>query len=266
MNNNTSKEYNQMKQGGNTGFGLRKGAWTTEEDMLLKNCIAKYGEGKWHLVPLKAGLNRCRKSCRLRWLNYLRPNIKRGDFGEDEVDLMLRLHKLLGNKWSLIAGRIPGRTANDVKNYWNTHIRSRSKQQEQEPKHPESSQHTGHNTVTIFKPQPQTFSKTLSKFAGIASLEDDCLITSLNDGLHNAFNISSNVVSSPKIMDVGINEYWNTLFDDEEMENDDNMGWLFGGSIANDEAFDIVDQKDGESLYDFSIGEEMCNILNSEEL
>uniref|UniRef100_A0A1J3FVJ2 Transcription factor MYB75 n=1 Tax=Noccaea caerulescens TaxID=107243 RepID=A0A1J3FVJ2_NOCCA len=68
------------------------------------------------------GLNRCRKSCRLRWLNYLKPSIKRGKLSSDEVDLLLRLHKLLGNRWSLIAGRLPGRTANDVKNYWNTHL------------------------------------------------------------------------------------------------------------------------------------------------
>nr|QTO65763.1 MYB114-like protein [Asarum canadense] len=72
--------------------------------------------------PELASLNRCRKSCRLRWLNYLRPNIKRGEFGVDEVDLILRLHKLLGNRWSLIAGRIPGRTSNDIKNYWNSHL------------------------------------------------------------------------------------------------------------------------------------------------
>ncbi|KAK8287891.1 hypothetical protein V6Z12_D07G088100 [Gossypium hirsutum] len=101
---------------------VRKGAWTEEEDLLLKKCIEKYGEGKWHQVPARAGLNRCRKSCRLRWLNYLKPNIKRGYFAADEVDLIIRLHNLLGNRWSLIAGRLPGRTANDVKNYWNTHL------------------------------------------------------------------------------------------------------------------------------------------------
>nr|QTO65767.1 MYB114-like protein [Thottea siliquosa] len=101
---------------------VRKGSWTEEEDLLLKKCIEKYGEGKWRHVPARAGLNRCRKSCRLRWLNYLRPNIKRGDFAVDEVDLIIRLHKLLGNRWSLIAGRIPGRTANDIKNFWNSHL------------------------------------------------------------------------------------------------------------------------------------------------
>ncbi|KAM3340266.1 hypothetical protein P3S68_030136 [Capsicum galapagoense] len=67
-------------------------------------------------------MNRCRKSCRLRWLIYLRPHVKRGDFDPDEVGLILRLHKILGNRWSLIAGRLPGRTANDVKNYWNTRL------------------------------------------------------------------------------------------------------------------------------------------------
>ncbi|PQQ08939.1 Myb10 V2 [Prunus yedoensis var. nudiflora] len=104
-------------------LGVRKGAWTRQEDDLLRQCIENQGEGKWHQVPYKAGLNRCRRSCRLRWLNYLKPNIKRGDFMEDEVDLIIRLHKLLGNRWSLIAQRLPGRTANDVKNYWNTRLR-----------------------------------------------------------------------------------------------------------------------------------------------
>ncbi|WJX76533.1 hypothetical protein P8452_59942 [Trifolium repens] len=100
-------------------------AWTEEEDHLLKKCTQQYGEGKWHRVPLLAGLNRCRKSCRLRWLNYLRPNIKRGNFAEEEVEMIVKLHKLLGNRWSLIAGRLPGRTANDVKNYWNCHLSKR---------------------------------------------------------------------------------------------------------------------------------------------
>ncbi|CAI0547552.1 unnamed protein product [Linum tenue] len=108
------------------GGGLRKGAWTEDEDRLLRRCIEAYGEGRWHQVPIRAGLNRCRKSCRLRWLNYLKPNIKRGEFSDDEVDLITRLHNLLGNRWSLIAGRLPGRTANDVKNYWNTHQKKKT--------------------------------------------------------------------------------------------------------------------------------------------
>ncbi|KAJ8538623.1 hypothetical protein K7X08_029919 [Anisodus acutangulus] len=102
--------------------GLRKGPWSAKEDLLLTNYIKENGEGQWRNLPKKAGLLRCGKSCRLRWMNYLRPGIKRGNFSQDEEDLIIRLHSLLGNRWSLIAGRLPGRTDNEIKNYWNTHL------------------------------------------------------------------------------------------------------------------------------------------------
>nr|QBG79750.1 R2R3-MYB family transcription factor [Citrus x limon]QBG79824.1 R2R3-MYB family transcription factor [Citrus x limon] len=102
--------------------GLKRGPWTPEEDELLANYIKKEGEGRWRTLPKRAGLLRCGKSCRLRWMNYLRPSVKRGHIAPDEEDLILRLHRLLGNRWSLIAGRIPGRTDNEIKNYWNTHL------------------------------------------------------------------------------------------------------------------------------------------------
>nr|ABX79944.1 R2R3 MYB transcription factor [Prunus dulcis] len=135
-------------------LGVRKGAWTREEDDLLRQCIENQGEGKWHQVPYKAGLKRCRKSCRLRWVNYLKPNIKRGEFAEDEVDLIIRLHKLLGNRWSLIAGRLPGRTANDVKNYWNTRLRTDSRLKKVKDKPQETIK------TIVIRPQPRRFTKS----------------------------------------------------------------------------------------------------------
>ncbi|PKA46713.1 Transcription factor CPC [Apostasia shenzhenica] len=40
------------------------------------------------------------------------------EFREEEEDLIARLHRLIGDKWSLIAGRIPGRTAAEIETYW----------------------------------------------------------------------------------------------------------------------------------------------------
>ncbi|XP_057521457.1 transcription factor MYB41-like [Amaranthus tricolor] len=104
---------------------LKKGPWTQEEDEKLVSYIKKHGLGSWRALPKAAGLNRCGKSCRLRWTNYLRPDIKRGHFNEQEEDMIIKLHSVLGNKWSRIAAHLPGRTDNEIKNYWNTHLRKK---------------------------------------------------------------------------------------------------------------------------------------------
>ncbi|GLJ17245.1 hypothetical protein SUGI_0299000 [Cryptomeria japonica] len=115
-----------MAEKKNSVDGLNRGPWQPEEDMLLKAYVEANGAGRWSTLAAKAGLKRCGKSCRLRWMNYLRPNVKRGHITADEEDLIIRLHKLLGNRWSLIAARVPGRTDNDVKNFWNIHLSRKS--------------------------------------------------------------------------------------------------------------------------------------------
>ncbi|PKU76346.1 Myb-related protein Myb4 [Dendrobium catenatum] len=105
--------------------GLKKGPWTPEEDKILVDYIQSNGHGSWCSLPKLAGLLRCGKSCRLRWTNYLRPDIKRGPFTQEEQKSIIQLHGIVGNKWSTIAAQLPGRTDNEIKNYWNTHLKKR---------------------------------------------------------------------------------------------------------------------------------------------
>uniref|UniRef100_A0A803MTI5 Uncharacterized protein n=2 Tax=Chenopodium quinoa TaxID=63459 RepID=A0A803MTI5_CHEQI len=105
---------------------VKKGPWSPEEDAKLKSYIEKNGTGgNWIALPQKIGLKRCGKSCRLRWLNYLRPNIKHGGFSEEEDRIILSLYVSIGSRWSVIAAQLPGRTDNDIKNYWNTRLKKK---------------------------------------------------------------------------------------------------------------------------------------------
>ncbi|XP_061365120.1 myb-related protein 306-like [Gastrolobium bilobum] len=108
-------------------IGIKKGPWTPEEDIILVSYIQEHGPGNWRSVPTNTGLMRCSKSCRLRWTNYLRPGIKRGNFTDHEEKMIIHLQALLGNRWAAIASYLPQRTDNDIKNYWNTHLKKKLK-------------------------------------------------------------------------------------------------------------------------------------------
>ena len=76
--------------GGNVeDVALKKGPWTTAEDVILVDYVTKNGEGNWNAVQRNTGLNRCGKSCRLRRANHLRPNLKKGAFSPEEEKLIV---------------------------------------------------------------------------------------------------------------------------------------------------------------------------------
>ncbi|KAJ8421664.1 hypothetical protein Cgig2_007969 [Carnegiea gigantea] len=112
---------------------LRRGPWTVEEDLALINYIATHGEGRWNSLARSAGLKRTGKSCRFRWLNYLRPDVRRGNITLEEQLLIIELHSCWGNRqsldlWSKIAQYLPGRTDNEIKNCWRTRVQKHAKQ------------------------------------------------------------------------------------------------------------------------------------------
>ncbi|XP_074568892.1 transcription factor GAMYB-like [Curcuma longa] len=102
---------------------LKKGPWTSVEDAILVDYVKRHGEGNWNAIWKNTGLFRCGKSCRLRWVNHLRPNLKKGAFTPQEEQLIIELHAKIGNRWARMASLMPGRTDNEIKNYWNTRIK-----------------------------------------------------------------------------------------------------------------------------------------------
>nr|QIG55695.1 MYB transcription factor [Paeonia suffruticosa] len=170
--------------GGGGGDGqrqvLKKGPWTAAEDAILMEYVKRHGEGNWNSVQRNSGLSRCGKSCRLRWANHLRPNLKKGAFSQEEERLIIELHAKLGNKWARMAAQLPGRTDNEIKNYWNTRMKRRQRAglplypQEMHRDAPafqfQHQQHTQHSSSSSLQPflsshtQKSTYNSSLSLF------------------------------------------------------------------------------------------------------
>ncbi|KAG6532715.1 myb-related protein Zm38-like [Zingiber officinale] len=133
---------------------IKRGLWSPEEDEKLFNYITTHGHACWSTVPKEAGLQRCGKSCRLRWINYLKPDLKRGSFSVEEERLIIDVHRILGNRWAQIAKHLPGRTDNEVKNFWNSCVKKKLIAQGLDPK--------THNLMPALRPWPSTYSSNNS--------------------------------------------------------------------------------------------------------
>lgn len=98
----------EVSSGGNSSGGspLKKGPWTSAEDAILVEYVTKHGEGNWNAVQKNSGLSRCGKSCRLRWANHLRPDLKKGAFTPEEENRIIELHAKMGNKWARMAAEV----------------------------------------------------------------------------------------------------------------------------------------------------------------
>ncbi|KAH7862395.1 hypothetical protein Vadar_004315 [Vaccinium darrowii] len=163
---------------------IKKGPWTAEEDEVLLNFVNKYGPRDWSSIRSMGLLPRTGKSCRLRWVNKLRPNLKMSKFSTEEERVVIDLQARFGNKWASIASYLPGRTDNDVKNFWSSRQKRLARILQSPPKHGNSQRNKGKAMVApeiaTFKAPEEVISPQME--GGSSSLHhQSCSTSSMGD-------------------------------------------------------------------------------------
>ncbi|CAH1424162.1 unnamed protein product [Lactuca virosa] len=238
-------------------MGLKKGPWTHEEDQILIDYIKKYGHDNWRALPKLAGLLRCGKSCRLRWTNYLNPDIKRGNFTREEEQTIIQLHEAIGNRWSAIAAQLPGRTDNEIKNVWHTHLKKRV--HEAENRCQASNFQQQKIKLEEYIELSPTSSSIKSSDINSDNVHDQTSDSQLNSPKHSYCEISSvitmdkgdmQVLGSLQEMD---NDFWSEIFSGENSGELTVMeaGYKYTSSMNDDMQFWFNVFTRGEELLEF---------------
>lgn len=100
-----------------------KGAWSAEEDELLKHAVSLSKPILWDVVA-ESVPGRSAIQCKERWLYRLDPDVKKTRFERWEDELIIKERERVGNRWTLIANKLPGRTSCAVKNRWYSILRN----------------------------------------------------------------------------------------------------------------------------------------------
>lgn len=187
--------------GSNNKPKLRKGLWSPDEDERLIRYMLTNGQGCWSDIARNAGLLRCGKSCRLRWINYLRPDLKRGSFSPQEEDLIIHFHSILGNRWSQIATRLPGRTDNEIKNFWNSTLKKRFKNNNNNTSSGSSPNNSNSNSLDLRDQHVEMGGKSNSMMGSYHHQHDDMMIMGNTMGMD-----SSSFHFAPVVSGLGLNQ------------------------------------------------------------